>query len=134
MKILFLLSAALALSANAGYVPLDSPPLALVPAPQRLERKVGEFRSVSENPPIMESRDPSLPPEGYRLSVTPEGISVKSADAAGAFYARQTLAQLKAMRGEEVVFPCVETEDYPAFRWRGLMLDESRHFFGMGAV
>jgi len=69
-------------------------PVKLVPAPQRLVRKEGMFRSATANPPIAESRDASLPPEGYRLSVTPDGISVKSADDAGAFYARQTLFQL----------------------------------------
>jgi len=109
-------------------------PVKLVPAPQRLVRKEGMFRSATANPPIAESRDASLPPEGYRLSVTPDGISVKSADDAGAFYARQTLFQLAVHGGGSVVYPCVEIEDFPAFRWRGLMLDESRHFFGMASV
>ena len=109
-------------------------PVKLVPAPQRIVRKEGMFRSASANPPIAESRDASLPPEGYRLSVTPDGIAVASADDAGAFYARQTLFQLAVHGGGSVVYPCVEIEDFPAFRWRGLLLDESRHFFGMASV
>ena len=54
-----------------------------------------------------------------------------SATDAGAFYARQTLAQLKDADGS---FPCVEIADAPAYRWRGLMLDEGRHFFGKETV
>ena len=38
--------------------------------------------------------DASLPPEGYRLKVTTDGVEIAAADEAGAFYARKTLEQL----------------------------------------
>ena len=94
------------------------------------------------------SRDASLPREGYRLSVTPERVSAAAADPAGEFYALQTLRQLgdektpffnsdtytAGDRGAPLRIPCCEIEDWPAFRWRGMMLDEGRHFFGMETV
>ena len=70
-----------------------------------------------------------LPPEGYRIRIDAEGRSkVEFADEAGWFYANQTLDQLpKDAKG-------IEIEDWPAYRWRGVMLDEGRHFFGKAAV
>ena len=74
-----------------------------------------------------------LPPEGYWLSVTPTGISVAASDAAGYFYGAQTLRQLM-VSAEARRIPCVAIRDAPRFGWRGLMLDESRHFMGKAAV
>ena len=74
--------------------------------------------------------DAAIPSEGYRLSVRPNEIVVASSDAAGRFYAEQTLDQLRAGGA----YPCVEIEDAPAFKWRGFMLDEGRHFFGKEVV
>lgn len=73
--------------------------------------------------------DARLPAEGYRIRIDAKGkATVEAADAAGEFYARQTLRQLsEGMRN-------VEIEDWPAFGWRGLLLDESRHFFGKDVV
>ena len=66
-----------------------------------------------------------LPCEGYRMRIAADGrVEVSSADAAGAFYARKTLKQLGT------VMRRMEIEDWPAYRWRGIHLDESRHFFG----
>jgi hexosaminidase len=70
--------------------------------------------------------------EGYRLSVTLEGIAIVSAGKAGLFYGAQTLVQLlsygpAAMGSVDV--PCVEIEDSPRFSWRGAMLDVARHYF-----
>ena len=109
----------------------------LVPAPRQMKLTGGEC--VANAPwsgdiPVRETVDASLPPEGYRLVVSKDGVLVASADAAGAFYARQTLSQLSSSSNCKVTCPCVEIEDAPAFRWRGLLLDESRHFFGMDSV
>lgn len=75
--------------------------------------------------------------EGYRLSVTRKGITIKANQPAGLFYGVQTLVQLfpKEIEGKELMknvtwsAPCVEITDYPRFGWRGLMFDVSRHFF-----
>ena len=76
--------------------------------------------------------DPALPAEGYSLTVSPDDIDVKAADRAGAFYAVQTLRQLynPATRS----FPAVEITDWPRFGYRGFMLDEGRHIFGVDQV
>ncbi len=85
------------------------------------------------------SRDSApLPAEGYRLRVTRERVVVEAGDAAGAFYAVQTLRQLAptALWAERPLvlgrpfLPGVELEDAPRFGWRGVMIDESRHFIG----
>lgn len=70
-------------------------------------------------------------PEGYRLSVTPTQIDIRANKPAGLFYAVQSLLQtLPAIRTNQVLqVPCMEITDEPRFKWRGMMLDVSRHFF-----
>ncbi len=81
--------------------------------------------------------------EGYEMLVTPDrGVMVKANEPAGLFYAAQTLLQLlpSAIESKTPVknvawsIPSVEITDYPRFGWRGLMLDVSRHFFGVKEV
>lgn len=104
----------------------------LVPSPHKLTIAGGTLRVPELE--VRCSRDATLPAEGYRLRVSADGIDVASSDGAGAFWARQTLKQL-ACRGENgYCVPCVVVEDAPAFGWRGLHLDESRHFFGKEVV
>jgi hexosaminidase len=75
--------------------------------------------------------------EGYKLSVTPSGITIQANQPAGLFYGVQTLLQLfpKEIESKELVkdviwkVPCVEITDYPRMAWRGLMFDVARHFF-----
>ncbi len=73
--------------------------------------------------------------EGYTLAVTPERVLVTAAAPAGAFYGLQTLRQLFPPELEDSNYvadaweiPCVRVFDRPRFRWRGDMLDVSRHF------
>jgi len=66
--------------------------------------------------------------EGYHLSITPEEIRIRAREAAGLFYGLQSLRQMVLASQEDFRLPCVEIEDYPRFRWRGAMLDVSRHF------
>jgi hexosaminidase len=83
--------------------------------------------------------DPSLEKlgeEGYRLEISPKRILLKAPKAAGIFYGTQTLRQLlpvqiyRAAKTEatEWSVPCLLIEDRPRFKWRGAMLDVSRHF------
>ena len=82
-----------------------------------------------------EKRDATLPPEGYALKVRPGKIEIASADAAGAFYARETLKQLTTKVSTDAVeIACCEIRDWPRYKWRGLLIDEARHFLGKGAV
>ncbi len=74
--------------------------------------------------------------EGYRLSVTPQQVTISAPQPAGLFYGVQSLRQLlppaifreAAVHGVDWVIPCVEIEDAPRFAWRGMMLDVVRHF------
>ena len=77
--------------------------------------------------------------EGYRLEVSPGPlIRITGAKAAGLFYGGQTLRQLLpaaiyATTPQASVnwkVPCCHIEDQPRFRWRGLLLDDCRYFFG----
>ena len=101
--------------------------VALVPAPREQVWREGTCTFAEKD--IRFVRGAAIPPGGYRLDITPDGVTVASADDAGAFYARKTLKQL----GTNAV-PCGMVTDWPAFRWRGFMLDEGRHFFGKETV
>jgi hexosaminidase len=65
-------------------------------------------------------------PEGYRLTIGPDGIEVNASNPRGLFWAIQTLRQLHTAHG----YPCGTIDDSPEFAWRGVMLDEGRHFMG----
>ncbi len=77
-----------------------------------------------------------LSKEGYKLSVTPQQITITASQPNGFFYAMQSLYQLlpPAVYGQEKVknaewsVPAVEIEDSPRFSYRGLHLDVCRHF------
>ncbi len=64
-------------------------------------------------------------PEGYRLRVAPEGITVYGRDAAGVFYGVCTLIQLVQQTAGGAL-PCLDIADWPDFPARGVMLDVSR--------
>jgi hexosaminidase len=87
--------------------------------------------------------DPGLPAEGYRLLIGPDHIRVMAGDAAGAFYAAQTIRQLgpdDAWRAAPTpgpaawAIPCADIADAPALAWRGAHLDVARHFFPKSVV
>ncbi|HWB54169.1 MAG TPA: beta-N-acetylhexosaminidase, partial [Tepidisphaeraceae bacterium] len=104
-------------------------PLAIVDAPSK--------SSASQNA-IQLSVEPTqnLGPEAYKLTITDSKIQIVGGGDAGVFYGIQTLRQLlppqieskKNLDHSQLVVPVVTIEDQPRYRWRGLMLDVSRHF------
>lgn len=80
--------------------------------------------------------DDTVAAEGYELRVAEDGIRIRGGDAAGVFYALQTLKQLlppdvyrRAHPGGVTwSLPVCEISDSPRHRWRGCLLDVSRHF------
>ena len=70
--------------------------IALVPAPKEQVWRDGTCAYAEKD--VRYVRDAALPPEGYRLDIAPGGVTVASADDAGAFYARKTLKQLVFIR------------------------------------
>lgn len=69
--------------------------------------------------------------EEYVLKISEEGIKIFACDYSGAFYAMVTLKQL--IDSENKV-TCCKISDKPLYSWRGMHLDESRHFFGAETV
>ncbi|MER5741400.1 MULTISPECIES: beta-N-acetylhexosaminidase [unclassified Streptomyces] len=75
-------------------------------------------------------------PEGYRLSVSGDGVLLDGGGPAGLFWGAQTLRQLLGpdayrrapLPGRTWGLPYTEVADRPRFGWRGLLLDVSRHF------
>ena len=113
---------------------LSAADLPLVPMPKKVELTGGERACTAEEVDAAVAsyeKDPSIPSEGYRLTVDARGIRIAAASAAGAFYAGCTLRQLI---GEDGRVPAVRIEDAPTFSWRGVHLDVVRHFFDKDAV
>ena len=86
------------------------------------------------NTSVVVKRDASLPVEGYWLEVGTKEIVIRSSDAAGEFCARQTLKQLEEVADGKTNYPCCTIRDWPAYRWRGVLIDDCRHFFGRETV
>jgi hexosaminidase len=74
--------------------------------------------------------------EGYHLIVTPSKTIISAPSKAGIIYGMQTIFQtLPALRTNAALnVPCMEVTDYPRFKWRGMMLDVSRHFYSVEMV
>ncbi len=73
-------------------------------------------------------------PEAYRLTVDNDQVVLTASTAAGMFYAVQTLRQLLPAvmengQGDKLLLRGAVIADEPAFPWRGMQLDVSRHFF-----
>lgn len=68
--------------------------------------------------------------DAYRLKIDPQHIALEASSAAGCFYGLQSLIQLFQSAGKSGQIACGTITDQPRYTWRGLMLDESRHFFG----
>jgi hexosaminidase len=69
-------------------------------------------------------------PEAYHLRVAGTAVLIEASDQRGLFYGAQTLRQLVSAEAGPRAVPNVEITDAPRFRWRGLLIDEGRHFFG----
>jgi len=75
--------------------------------------------------------DESINAESYQLSVSDGGISISSADSAGALYALQSLKQIFLISIlEDTPLKFIEVNDSPKFSYRGMLLDISRNFYG----
>jgi hexosaminidase len=69
--------------------------------------------------------------EGYRLDVSPRGVTISASKPAGLFYGTITLWQLMTQtpgQAQRIAIPAIAIADAPRFAWRGLLLDSVRHF------
>ena len=86
--------------------------------------------------------DPKLGLEGYELTVSSDSVVIRAPTQTGLFYGVQTLLQLlppeifstNHVSNLNWQIPCLQIKDWPRFKWRGLMLDVSRHFFSKSEV
>ena len=66
--------------------------------------------------------------ESYSLDVTSSGAHLHAATVVGAIHGLETFSQLIQANGSGFFEPAVSIQDSPRFRWRGLMIDVSRHY------
>jgi len=157
----------LALSINAGAQPaiksMNNQP-ALIPYPQKMEWKKGQFAIKNYKSIIIENASlnheaellqkqlkeiglilpikseslnepgivlklgkvdvPDTTSEAYELNITASSITITGAGKAGLFYGLQTFKQLV---NNKSIQACSIT-DWPAFSWRGYMIDAGRNY------
>jgi hexosaminidase len=129
---------------------------ALIPMPNKLEWRTGAFVLGPETALLNQGASPStvarlrevlgrnlrngggrtsavvlrkvagLGDESYTIDVDSRRIEIVASTDPGLFYGVQTLRQLN----QDGRVPACHIEDAPRFAWRGLLLDDSRHFFG----
>jgi len=63
--------------------------------------------------------------EGYRISITRNGVVLTGNSSAGLFYAAQSLSQLVTGQGSTAAIPFTEITDWPSLPYRGFMMDIS---------
>ena len=86
--------------------------------------------------------DSDMPEESYSLEITRKSVTVRASELRGVNYAIQTLKQMlpvqifgtQAASGADWKLPCATISDAPRFRYRGMHMDVSRHFFDMEMV
>ncbi len=66
--------------------------------------------------------------EAYRMTVSPDSVSIEAVTEKGVYWAVQTLRQLAEKTKRGIRIPCCVITDWPAFRIRGFMHDTGRSF------
>lgn len=74
--------------------------------------------------PLITIARASGPAEGYRLEIAPDGIRIAGSDAAGVYYAVQTLRQCLA---DGARLPCLRIVDAPVLEHRAIHYDTKHH-------
>lgn len=97
-----------------------------------LGKLTGKTISVGASGTVVITKE-NLPAEAYELQVLNNGIHIKAGDAAGAFYAIQSLRSLLpneawAGKATSISIPEVTVKDAPRFGFRAFMLDVGRNF------
>ena len=75
--------------------------------------------------------------EGYSLKMHTKDITITAGQPSGMINGVMSLVQLtrlSTLQNTLVPIECWEIEDSPLYAWRGFMLDEARHFWGMKKV
>lgn len=131
-------SGSLKLSAQTSLEPWAGSELVGRYFAERLRRGTGWPVPVRTNAPgairFEVVADPKSSPEAYSLNVSPAGVVVRAASAAGIARGAETLLQLMppevygSNRCATLTLPALAIKDAPQFAWRGAMLDVARKF------
>lgn len=70
---------------------------------------------------------------GYSLIINQNKITISASTTEHIFYGINSLLQLVKLSNKGKI-DCWEINDAPTMQWRGLMLDEARHFFGKETI
>ncbi|TAJ11343.1 beta-N-acetylhexosaminidase [Marinilabiliaceae bacterium JC017] len=100
-----------------------------------------ELKEASKNTIQIQLKS-DLPEEGYELDIDANRIKISASTPNGVFYAFQTILQLcpaevfspETNDNFQFKLPGLKIEDQPQFKWRGMMLDVSRHFYSKEEV
>lgn len=71
--------------------------------------------------------------EAYQLHISADKIELSAPQWLGVERGLETLLQLIGTDAQ-IALPLVAINDYPRFKWRGLLLDTSRHFFSVATI
>lgn len=110
--------------------------------PAKLKSDAGAGSKNTISLMIKPERFKNMKQGSYALRITPTSIKIAGADAAGVFYAIQSLKQMlpsdvfreNAGLAAELTLPCVDVMDSPRFSYRGFMLDSCRHMQTVDAI
>ncbi|MDR1905416.1 MAG: beta-N-acetylhexosaminidase [Clostridiales bacterium] len=100
-------------------------------------RALGHNLYIHYNKPghnnILFEENSAIDAEGYTIECYPDRIKITFGGAPGFFYAMQSVRQIlkldKRLYEDSINFPCMIITDVPKYRYRGFMLDVSRHFY-----
>lgn len=105
------------------------PTFDIIPEFASLDKKEGFQKNVALFSKVFDSK---IPPEGYRLLITPDATQLFYSTETGLSYAKLTLRQLRHFN--EGKLPCAEIIDSPRYPYRGLMLDVAHHFLTVNEI
>ena len=108
------------------FLSLAQGPENVIPVPSEVRLGKGTY-VYQDAPDIRIKRVKGMVPESYEIKVTDKGVTIKTSDSAGEFYAFQTLKQMTRGGNVRSIMFC-EISDCPRFPYRGLHFDVSRHF------
>lgn len=72
--------------------------------------------------------------ESYQLNSSAQAVTLSANHSLGILRGLETLLQLIGNQQQNIQLPLVSIKDHPRFKWRGLLLDTSRHFFSVNTI
>ncbi|PUA27998.1 MAG: N-acetyl-beta-hexosaminidase [Cellvibrio sp. 79] len=72
--------------------------------------------------------------ESYQLTISTNKVTLSANQSLGILRGFETFLQLIGHQQQKIQLPVVSIQDQPRFKWRGLLLDTSRHFFSVNTI